>query len=133
VRLPFGAIEGDTLEIHFSTADFTIASVLAAIQEHGDKIEEMGVVFLGAQTEVPGGPSPVFRPVTIRAVLQYEGSGDPQPVLERSYRVVWQGITSTFPNEAVWAQAKEALSHYVVAQADLLRARAEVARAEGGA
>jgi hypothetical protein len=131
VRLPFGHIEGDTLECHFSTADFTIASVIAAVQQHGDKLEEMQVHFLGAQTEVPGGPSPVFRPVSIRAVFQYHGGGDPAPTLERSYRTVWQGITSTFPKEAEWAQAKEALSHYVVAQADLLRARAEVARAEG--
>ena len=130
MRLPFGTIEGNTLELHFSTSDFTIASVLAAIREHLDKLEEMGVQFLGAQTDVPAGPTPVFRPVTIRAVFEYGGDDDAETVLERSYHVVWQGITSTFPKEPEWAAAKEALSHYVVAQADLLRARAEVARSE---
>lgn len=131
MHLPFGVIEGARLTCHFSTADFTIASVLAAVREHGDKLDEMQVWFLGAETEVPGGPTPVFRPVTIAAVFEYHGGGDPRPVLERSYRIVWEGLTSTFPGEAAWASAKEALSHYVVAQADLLRARAEAARADG--
>ncbi len=132
MRTPFATIEADTIEIFFSTADFTIATVLAAVREHLDKLEEMEVHFLGAQTDVPAGPTPVFRPVTIRAVFQYSGKGSPQPVLEKTYRTVWEGITSTFPKEPEWAAAKEALSHYVVAQADLLRARAEVARGEGG-
>lgn len=133
MHLPFGAIEGDLLNMGFSTSDFTIASVLAAVREHGDKLEEMGVQFLGAQTQVPTGPSPVFRPVNLVAVFRFAGKGDPQPTLERAYRVIWQGLLATFPKEADWAAAKGALSQYIVAQADLLRARAEASRTEGPA
>ncbi|MHC5038010.1 MAG: hypothetical protein ACYTHM_11905 [Planctomycetota bacterium] len=127
MQVPFGVIEGDLLEIEFSTADYSIATVLAAIREHLDKLEEMDVHFLGAETDVPEGNTPVFKPVAIKAIFQYAGSLDPKATLERSYRVVWQGIVSTFPNEKDWAASKQAFGHFIISQADLLRARTETA------
>lgn len=127
MQLPFGTIEGDILEVEFSTADYSIAAVLAAIREHLDKLEEMDVLFLGAQTDVPSANTPVFKPVAIKAIFQYAGSLDPKSTLERAYRVVWQGIVSTFPTEKDWAVSKEAFGHFIVSQADLIRARAESA------
>ncbi len=125
MQLPFGVIEGDLLEIQFSSADYSIATVLAAIREHLDKLEEMEVVFLGAETDLPEGNAPVFKPVAIKAIFQYAGSLDTKTTLERAYRVVWQGIVSTFPGETDWAASKQAFGHYVVSQADLIRARSE--------
>ena len=127
MQVPFGLIEGDLLEVQFSTADYSIATVLAAVREHLDKLEEMDVQFLGAETDVPEGNAPVFKPVSIKAVFQYFGSLDPKTTLERAYRVVWHGIVSTFPNEKDWAVSKQAFGHFIVAQADLLRARKEPA------
>ncbi|MHC5081898.1 MAG: hypothetical protein ACYTHN_23080, partial [Planctomycetota bacterium] len=92
-----------------------------------DKLEEMDVHFLGAETDVPEGNTPVFKPVAIKAIFQYAGSLDPKATLERSYRVVWQGIVSTFPNEKDWAASKQAFGHFIISQADLLRARTETA------
>ena len=123
MKTPFGLVDGDILEMEFSTADYSIAAVLAAIREHLDKLEEMDVHFLGAQTDVPEGNSPVFKPVAIKAMFQYAGKLDPKSTLERAYRVVWQGIVGTFPAESEWASAKQAFGHFIVAQADLLRAR----------
>lgn len=128
MQLPFGVIEGDLLEVQFSTADYSIATVLGAIREHLDKLEEMEVHFLGAQTDVPEGNTPVFKPVAIKSIFRYAGSLDPKSVLHRAYRVLWQGIVSTFPNEKDWAASKQAFGHFVVSQADLIRARAESAR-----
>jgi hypothetical protein len=87
----------------------------------------MDVHFLGAETDVPEGNTPVFKPVAIKAIFQYAGSLDPKATLERSYRVVWQGIVSTFPNEKDWAASKQAFGHFIISQADLLRARTETA------
>jgi len=127
MKLPFGALEGDTLVMDFSTADYSIPTVLAAVREHLDKLEEMEVEFLGAQTDVPSGNAPVFRPVAIKAVFRYCGKLDPRAVLERTYRVVWGGIVSTFPHEKEWAESKQAFGQFIVSQADLLRARTETA------
>lgn len=63
MNLPYGEIKNNVLKMKFSTADFSIASVLNAIKVHIDVIEEMGVLFLGAQTELVAGPTPVFQPV----------------------------------------------------------------------
>ena len=60
--LPFGTIDGKRLEVRFSTADFSVATVIAGICEHLDMFEELGVVFLGVATDVPAGPQPVFQP-----------------------------------------------------------------------
>jgi len=128
MQVPFGVIEGDILEIDFSTADYSIATILAAIREHLDKLEEMDVHFLGAETDVPEGNTPVFKPVAIKTIFQHSGNLDPKTTLERAYRVVWQGIVSTFPNEKDWASSKQAFGHFIVSQADLLRARAEIAQ-----
>ncbi|HIE50534.1 MAG TPA: hypothetical protein EYP85_02135 [Armatimonadetes bacterium] len=124
----YGNITDRTLEMEFSSADFSVASVLAAIREHLDMLEEMQVVFLGAATEVPVGPTPVFRPVPIKAVFEYLGSGDARAALERTYQVVWRGIVNTFPLEEDWAAAKRDFAEFVLAQADLLRARIEGTR-----
>ncbi|MHC4780928.1 MAG: hypothetical protein ACYTFG_20340 [Planctomycetota bacterium] len=127
MQVPFGLIEGDLLEMQFSTADYSIASIIAAVREHLDKLEEMDVHFLGAETNVPEGNTPVFKPVCIKAVFQYVGNLDQKSTLERAYRVIWQGIVSTFPCEKDWAVSKQAFGHFIVSQADLLRARNESA------
>jgi len=125
VEMPFGEMDGKVLDMSFSSADFSVASVIRAIQEHLDMLNEMGVVFLGIATEVPTGPTPVFQPVAVKASFEYTGP-DPAPaVLERTYQIVWQGIVNTFPSESEWAQSKEAFGHFITAQADLLRARLE--------
>ena len=128
MNLPYGEIKGNTLIMRFSTADFSIASVLSAIKIHLDVIENMGVSFLGAETEVVTGPNPVFQPVPVIAQFEYRGNDNAQPVLERVYQTVWQGIVNSFPDESTWAEAKEAYSAFITAQADLLRARIEAAR-----
>lgn len=121
--MPFGRIEDKVLSIDFSSADFSVASVLAAIRTHLDMLQEMGIAFLGVSTDIPAGPSPVFRPVPISAVFEYSGKEAPQPVLERAYQVVWQGVVNTFPSEPEWAAAKRDYAQFISSQADLLRAR----------
>ncbi|NOZ20649.1 MAG: hypothetical protein GXP25_06120 [Planctomycetes bacterium] len=123
--MPFGRIEEKVLSIDFSSADFSVASVLNAIREHLDMLQQMEVIFLGISTDVPAGPSPVFRPVPISAVFEYTGKEPPAHVLERAYQVVWQGLVNTFPTEADWAAAKHDYAQFISAQADLLRARVE--------
>jgi hypothetical protein len=122
---PYAQIEGRSLHMNFSSADFSVASVIAAIRLHLDMLEEMGVMFLGCTTEVPSGPSPVFRPVDIKAIFEFCGSGEAQPALERAYQIVWRGIVDTFPSEREWAEAKGDFAKFICAQADLLRARVE--------
>ena len=123
MAFPFGEIEGKRLVMNFSTADFSIASVLSAIREHLDMLGEMGVIFLGAATEVPPAPTPVFKPVSIKAIFEYTGAGGAEKYLERTYEIVWQGIVNTFPSEAVWAESKRAYAEFIRGQAELLRAR----------
>jgi hypothetical protein len=129
MQMPYGAAEGKVLTISFSTADYSVASVMAALRAHIDVLHAMEVKFLGCETEVPSGPSPVFQPVPIKARFEYVGKeGAVLPVLEKVYELVWAGMVATFPTEAEWAQAKQAFSDFVVAQADLLRARSAIAR-----
>jgi len=128
MNLPYGEIKDKILRIKFSTADFSIASVFSAIKVHLDVIEEMGVVFLGAQTDIVAGPNPVFQPVPVIAEFEYTGKGTSKDVLEKVYRVVWQGIVSSFPDETKWSEAKEAYASFIAAQADLLRARIEASK-----
>ena len=123
--IPYGDIEGNMLTMAFSSADFSVASVLSAVREHLDVLAQMDVVFLGTATEVPAGPTPVFRPVSVQATFEYTGRGDAREVLEKTYRIVWQGIVSTFPSEAEWAAAKKDFAQFISSQADLLRARVE--------
>ena len=125
MTLPFGEIKENRLEMKFSSADFTIASVLGAIREHLDMLGEMGIVFLGASTEIPPGPSPVFKPVAIKAIFEYTGGGSAQKFLQRAYEILWEGVVSTFPAEEEWALSKSAYAEFIRAQADLLRARIE--------
>ncbi|MGD8240100.1 MAG: hypothetical protein PVH68_16210 [Armatimonadota bacterium] len=122
---PYGDIEANILTMSFSSADFSVASVMAAVREHLDVLTQMDVVFLGTATEVPTGPTPVFRPVNVQAVFEYTGRGDAREVLERAYRMVWQGIVGTFPSETDWAAAKKDFAQFISSQADLLRARVE--------
>ena len=128
MQLPYGEIKNNLLAIKFSTADFSIASVLSAIKIHGDVIENMGVVFLGAQTEIVAGPSPVFQPVPVVAQFEFVGKGSAKETLEKVYKLVWQGMIDSFPDEAGWSEAKEAYAAFIAAQADLLRARIEASK-----
>lgn len=125
MNLPFGTIEGDRLEVHFSTADFSVATVMMGIDEHIDMFEEMEVHFLGVATEVPAGPQPVFQPVDIKAHFHFAGSGNAEEVLQRAYRSLWKGVVANFPDELEWAESKSHLADFVAAQAELLRARSE--------
>ncbi len=125
METPYGEIEGNMLTMSFSSADFSVASVVAAIREHLDVLTQMDVVFLGTATEVPAGPTPVFRPVNVQAIFEYAGRGDAGEVLEKTYRTVWQGIVGTFPSESEWAAAKKDFAQFISSQADLLRARIE--------
>jgi hypothetical protein len=128
MNIPYGEIKGSILKMKFSTADFSIASVLTSIKVHIDVIEELGVTFLGAQTEIVAGPAPVFQPVPVIAQFEYTGKGSAKDTLEKVYKVVWQGIVDSFPDETCWSQAKEAYSSFIAAQADLLRARIEASK-----
>ena len=128
MELPYGEIKKSILVMKFSTADFSIASVLNAIKIHIDVIEEMGVTFLGAQTEVVAGPTPVFQPIPVVAQFEYAGKGAAKETLEKVYKIIWQGVVSSFPDETSWSQAKEAYSSFIAAQADLLRARIEASK-----
>ncbi|MGB7054328.1 MAG: hypothetical protein WBE28_03285 [bacterium] len=128
MTIPYGEIKESILIMKFSTADFSIASVLNAIKIHLDVIENMGVVFLGAQTEVIAGPSPVFQPVPVVAQFEYTGKGSAKEALEKVYKIVWQGIVASFPDEETWSDAKEAYAAFIAAQADLLRARVEASK-----
>lgn len=128
MNLPYGEIKNNVLKMKFSTADFSIASVLNAIKVHIDVIEEMDVLFLGAQTELVVGPTPVFQPVPVIAQFEYTSKGAAKETLEKVYKVVWQGIINSFPDEKSWSNAKEAYSSFIAAQADLLRARIEASQ-----
>lgn len=125
MSLPYGEIKDNMLIMRFSTADYSVAAVLSAIKVHIDVIEELGVTFLGAQTDVTTGPTPVFQPVPVIAQFEYGGKGSGKDVLTKVYKVVWQGIVDSFPDETCWSEAKEAYSSFIAAQADLLRARIE--------
>lgn len=128
MNLPYGEIKGNVLIAKFSTADFSIASVLNAVKMHIDVIENMEVVFLGAQTDIVAGPTPVFQPVPVVAQFEYAGRGSSTAVLEKVYRIIWQGIVASFADESSWSEAKESYAAFIAAQADLLRARAEAAK-----
>jgi hypothetical protein len=128
MTLPYGEIKGSLLIMKFSTADFSIASVLNAIKIHLDVVENMGVVFLGAQTEVVAGPSPVFQPVPVVAQFEFAGKGSAKETLENVYKIVWQGLVASFPDEETWSGAKESYAAFIAAQADLLRARIEASK-----
>jgi hypothetical protein len=128
MNLPYGEIKNNVLLMKFSTADFSVASVLTAIKVHIDVIGELGVTFLGAQTEVVAGPTPVFQPVPVVAQFEYGGKGTANQILEKVYKIIWQGVVDSFPDETHWSQAKEAYSSFIAAQADLLRARIEASK-----
>jgi hypothetical protein len=125
MNLPYGEIKDTVLVMQFSTADYSVASVLSAIKIHLDVIEELGVTFLGAQTDVVAGPTPVFQPVPVIAQFEYTGKGSSKDILQKVYKMVWNGIIDSFPDETGWSTAKEAYSSFIAAQADLLRARIE--------
>jgi len=125
MEMPYGSVDGKALRLEFSSADFSVASVLAAVRERGDRLEEMGVVFLGASTEIPAGPMTVFKPVPVVATFEYTGDGDARAVLERAYLAVWNGVVTTFPCESEWAESKRAYAQFISSQAELLKARTE--------
>ena len=125
MQMPYGDINGNLLTMRFSSADFSVASVIAAIREHLDALEERSVRFLGIATEVISGPTPVFRPTNIEAKFEYYGQDNCIECLERAYQLIWKGVICTFPSEAEWAQAKSDFGQFITSQADLLRARTE--------
>ena len=125
MQMPYGEIDGSILTIRFSSADFSVASVISAIGCHLDAMEELGVRFIGVATEITSGPTPVFRPTNIEAKFEHCGDGKPGPTLERTYQAIWRGVIDTFPTEDEWAQAKSSFGDFIAAQADLLRARIE--------
>lgn len=127
MTLPYGEIKSNLLIMKFSTADFSIASVMNAIKIHLDVIEAMEVDFLGAQTDMVAGPSPVFQPVPVVAQFECNGKGSKE-ILEKVYKIVWQGIVDSFPDETCWSQAKQAYGGFIAAQAELLRARVEASK-----
>lgn len=129
MELPFGKIEGNVLRMSFSTADYSIATVLSALKEHLDVIKEMGVKFLGAQTEISVQPG-VFQPVPIVIIFEYEGKEKAENVLKKVYELVWEGMVSTFPDESAWSEAKANFAEFIFAQAELLRARVESMKTE---
>lgn len=129
MEIPYGEIDGNILKVRFSSADFSIASVLTAIRLHLDMIEEMNVAFLGAETEVSPSPQ-IFTPIPIVATFQFLGKGKTKDILERVYRTIWGGVVNTFPDEPTWASAKRDYGAFITAQADLLRARIESLKAE---
>lgn len=128
MQMPYGDVNGNVLTMRFSSADFSVASVISAIREHLDVMEELGVKFLGIATEVTSGPTPVFRPTNIEAKFEYCGQGSCPECLERTYQVIWKGVIDTFPSEGEWAQAKGDFAQFIASQADLLRARTESSR-----
>lgn len=128
--MPFGEIKDNLLTVSFSSADFSIATVLTAIKERCDMFAEMKVQFLGASTEIPNTPSPVFRPVAIKAFFEHTGGGDPRQVLEKVYTHLWEAVALTFPAEPAWATAKGDFAQFISSQADLIRARIESNKAE---
>jgi len=121
--MPFGEIKGKVLTMSFSSADFSVASVIAALREHLDMLNEMQVDFCGIATDVMGGDARVFKPVMIVASFEYRGDGDVNAILGRVYAAVWKGIVTTFPDESEWADAKESYASFILSQADLIRAR----------
>lgn len=128
MQMPYGDIDGNVLTMRFSSADFSVASVIAAIREHLDVMEELGVKFLGAATELTTGPTPVFRPTNIEAKFEYCGDGTCASCLERTYQVIWQGVIDTFPTESEWSQSKSDFAQFILSQAELLRARTEATK-----
>lgn len=128
--MPFGDIKNNVLIVSFSSADYSIATVLNAVKERADMFNELNVKFLGASTDIPATSSPVFRPVAIQAYFEYQGKDDPKPVLEKVYVHLWEAVALTFPNESDWATAKGEFSKFITSQADLLRARIESTKLE---
>lgn len=128
MQMPFGSIDGSVLTIRFSSADFSVASVISAIRCHLDAMEELGVRFIGVATETPSGPTPVFRPTNIEAKFEFRGDGKVETVLQRTYDAIWRGVIDTFPSEAEWSEAKSSFGDFIASQADLLRARTESSR-----
>ena len=125
MELPYGEIKENILIMKFSTADYSIASVLHAVRERLDVFAQLGVVFLGASTDMPIGPTPVFAPVPIVAHFEFKGKGDNRNILERVYQLIWEGMAEIFPDEPSWATAKSNYADFIDAQAQLLRARIE--------
>ena len=125
MNLPYGDINENRLTMSFSSADYSVATVLNSVRERYDMFGEMQVAFLGVCTEIPHGPSPVFRPVSIQAIFEYSGGADPRKVLERVYVQMWEAVALTFPAEGLWASAKADFGKFISAQAELLTARTE--------
>lgn len=128
MNMPYGEINGTTLKIRFSSADYSVASVLTALREHLDVIENLGVTFTGVQTDLGHASATAFRPVDI--VAQFEAPQENRQLMEKVYKLVWHGLVLTFPPEEVWAEAKKAYSAYISSQAELIRARTESMKTE---
>ncbi|MCD6453910.1 MAG: hypothetical protein J7L62_01250 [Candidatus Aminicenantes bacterium] len=129
MKLPFGEIENGILKMKFSSADYSVATVIAGIREHLDVLEEMGVEFLGIETEIVTGPRITFTPVPVVAFFRCISDNCEEKLL-KAYKMVWKGIVLNFPDEIEWAEAKSYFANFVSSQADLLLARVEAEKEE---
>jgi len=129
MEFPFGEINDEELKMRFSSADYSVATVISGIREHLDVIEEMGVEFLGIETEVYSGPRISFSPVPVIAHFRCRGKNC-EELLSKTYKLVWKGIVLNFPDELDWAEAKSKFSDFVSSQAELLLARTEAEKEE---
>lgn len=129
MELPFGEIKDGILKMKFSSADYSVATVIAGIREHLDVIEEMGVEFLGVETEVHSGPRITFTPVPVVAYFRCKVERC-EDILLKAYKLIWKGVILNFPDEIEWAEAKSYFADFISSQADLLMARVEAEREE---
>ncbi len=120
--LPFANIDEGKMVINLSTADFTIASVLNALNDCLDVLEELKVEFLGAGTDLEGTGSPSFSPANINVYFEYVGDNKARAthILEQAYRILWKSIVRTYPDEKEWAENRAHIGNFISAQSDLL-------------
>jgi hypothetical protein len=90
MHLPFGSIDGNMLVVRFSTADFSVATVIGGLREHMDMFEAMDVSFLGIATDVPKGMPSMNKPIDIQAHFEFSGEGEGKETLFKVYKSLWK-------------------------------------------
>jgi NADPH-dependent curcumin reductase CurA len=122
-KLPYGAITGKKLIMHFSAFDIDLPVIASGLRERMDVLREMDVAFAGFGTEIPANMSEQ-APASVKCFFEYVGKeADPTVILKRAYHLVWSGMIDSFPDLEQWAAAKADLSNLTLAQAEVLRAR----------
>ncbi|MFW9928701.1 MAG: hypothetical protein ACFFD1_04870 [Candidatus Thorarchaeota archaeon] len=124
LNLPFGNIDGNKLVINMSTADYTIAAILNALNDCLDVFEELSVEFLGCGTDVKNSGSPSFSPTDINIYLQSNDKNEDnsRKTLLQSYKIFWKSLVRTYPDEETWSNSRSNLGNFISAQAELLLA-----------